>query len=202
DFLCDLEGVVDLDTEVVNRAFNPPVAQKELSRPQVADPAIDDRHLGPPHGMRGVFQRVEADAVHPFGDEARVLARGQGPIWAPATREQVLARLTAGDAKIIVEGLARRLGQLEANGTAGFPLPDICSVDGVAIGRHVIDAQCHEIAAAELAIDGQIEHRQIARALFKLQLGADGPDMTGPQRRFRAGYLALVPRWSRRAWNR
>ena len=48
------------------------VAQKKLGRPQVPGAAIDDRHFGSPHRVRGEFQRVEPDAAHPFRDEARV----------------------------------------------------------------------------------------------------------------------------------
>jgi len=40
-------------------------------------------------------------------------------------------------------------------------LTDIGPVDGIAVGRYVINAQSDEITAAELAIDSQIEHRQV-----------------------------------------
>ena len=49
------------------------------------------------------------------------------------------------------------LGQLEANWPAGLVLPDIGTVDRVAVWCHVIDAQSDEVAASQLAVDGQIE---------------------------------------------
>jgi hypothetical protein len=58
------------------------------------------------------------------------------------------------DPKIVVERLPRLLGQLEPNRPTGLPLPDIRSVDSVAIGCHVIDAERDEIAAAQFAVDG------------------------------------------------
>jgi hypothetical protein len=85
--------------------------------------------------MGGEFQRVEANATHPFRDEARVLAGRQGAIGALAAREQVVPRLAVGEAKVVVESLTRRLGQLKANGPARLPLPDGCPVDGIAVGR-------------------------------------------------------------------
>src|SRR5215467_15348108 len=66
----------------------------------------------------------------------------------------VVARRAAGEAKIVVESLARRLGQLEANGPARLPLPHGSPVVGIPIGRDVINAQGHEVAAAELAVAG------------------------------------------------
>jgi len=63
-----------------------------------------------PQGMGGEFQRVEANAAHPFRDEARVLACGQGPIWASAPREQVLPGLAAGEVPIVVPLMADPVG--------------------------------------------------------------------------------------------
>jgi hypothetical protein len=39
----------------------------------------------------------------------------------------------------------------------GFPLAHVGAVDCVALRRHVIDAQCHEIASAQFAVDRQVE---------------------------------------------
>jgi len=79
-------------------------------------------------------------------------------------------------------------------------LPDIRSVEGVAMGRDVINSQGNEIATPQLAVDGQVEESQIARAALQLQLGPDGPHMAWPQRRLRAWHLALVSRWSTVRW--
>jgi hypothetical protein len=60
-------------------------------------------------------------------------------------------------------------------------VPDSRPVDGIAVGDDVIHAQGDEIAAAELAVDGQIEHRQVTGALLKLQLRAYRPNVAWPQ---------------------
>jgi hypothetical protein len=40
----------------------------------------------------------------------------------------------------------------------------------------VLDLEGDEIAASKFAIDGQIEHRQVARLSLDLQLGPDRPE--------------------------
>jgi hypothetical protein len=61
----------------------------------------------------------------------------------------------------------------------------------MAIGGHVIHAEGNEIAAAQLAVDGEIEQRQVTHALLKFQLRAYRP--TWLQWRFLGILLTLVP---------
>jgi len=61
-------------------------------------------------------------------------------------RRRSLVRWTAGS------GGNLEVGQLEADGPAGLALPDCGAVDGVAVGRDVIDTQRHQVAAAQLAV--------------------------------------------------
>ena len=84
-----------------------------------------------------------------------------------------MARLTATKSKIVVDGLTGHLGQLEADGTARLPLAHIGAVERVTVWRHVIDAKGDKVAASQFAVDCKIEERQIARAQFQLQSGAD-----------------------------
>ena len=108
-----------------------------------------------------------------------------------------LAWLGSCHAKIVVERLPCELGQLKANGPAGLPLPDIGSVNRIAVGRHVIDAQCNEVTATQFAVNGEIEKCQVARAFLQIQLGAYRPHVTGPQGRLWASDLPLIPDRSR-----
>jgi len=48
------------------------------------------------------------------------------------------------------------------------------------------------ITAPELAVDGEIEHRQITKSTTNLQHRPDRPDVFRPQRRFGTKQLALV----------
>jgi hypothetical protein len=71
-------------------------------------------------------------------------------VGAAAAGEQALALAAAGGAQILIERMARHLGHLESDGPAGFALAYGCGGHGVAVGRHVIDAQRHQIAAPQL----------------------------------------------------
>jgi hypothetical protein len=56
-------------------------------------------------------------------------------------------------------------------------LPYSGPVRGVAAGSHVIDADCHHITTAELAVDREIEQGKVSNALLQVEAGSDGPDM-------------------------
>ena len=127
--------------------------------------------------MRGVLERVQADAADPLADETSILACRQLQIGSATACEQALAKLSTADPKVIVHRLPRHFGQLESNRAAGLPLPYVGAVNRVTIGRHVVDAESDEIAAAQFAIDGEIEQRQVAHAPLQLQSGPDGPHM-------------------------
>ena len=72
-------------------------------------------------------------------------------------------------------------------------LPNGRSVDGVAVWCDVVDPEAYYIAATQLAIDREIEERQIPRATRKLQPRPDRPDVLRLERWFRSDQLALVP---------
>jgi hypothetical protein len=51
--------------------------------------------------------------------------------------------------------------------------------------RNVLNLKRDDIATAQLAVDREIEHRQIARASLYLQLGSNCPNVLWSQRRLR-----------------
>jgi hypothetical protein len=63
----------------------------------------------------------------------------------------------------------------------------------VSVRGNVFDLDRNDIAPSQLAIDCEIEHRQIAGSLLDLQLGPNGPDVPCEQRRFRPDQLSFVP---------
>jgi len=78
-----------------------------------------------------------------------------------------------GGGSVVVDCLTSPLSQLEADGSTGFPLANIGSVERVTIWRHVVDAKRNKIAATQLAVDRKVEECQIARPALQLQPGAD-----------------------------
>jgi hypothetical protein len=51
----------------------------------------------------------------------------------------------------------------EANRLSRFLLSDRCPITGASMWGNIFDLKSGDIATAQLAVDGQIEHRQIAR---------------------------------------
>src|SRR6516162_5855613 len=107
----------------------------------------------------------------------------------PRPGNRRLCRLPPGAAKIFVYRLPRLLCQLEANRSTRLLLTDAGSVKRATIGRDITDAQRNEIAASQLAVDREVEERQIAQAPLELQLGTDRPHVARSQWGSRANNL-------------
>ncbi|MGA8403115.1 MAG: hypothetical protein WB697_24750 [Stellaceae bacterium] len=85
-------------------------------------------------------------------------------------------------------------GDLELDRPAGLPLDDRRPILHPAPDADITDPKPHEVAAPELIVDREVEQREIAFALFKLEPNADGPDFSGSQRALLTDETALVPR--------
>jgi len=64
--------------------------------------------------------------------------------------------------------LSRLLGNLKLDRPAGFSLPDSCKVERMAVRCHIFDFEMNNITAAELAIDRDIEKRQVSASTGQL----------------------------------
>ena len=113
--------------------------------------------------------------------------------------EEALARHQTACSKVIVNSLPCHFGYLETNLPTGLPPTDGSSIDGVAVGSHIIDADRDKVAATQLAVDGEVEQGQVARAAFQLNLAR--MDHTWPNRNGGFGPVssAFVPRLSGRS---
>src|SRR3546814_1448786 len=70
-----------------------------------------------------------------------------------------------------------------------FPSTTLCLSDRIASRRNVLHFEGDEITAAQLAVNGKIEQRQVAPPPVELKPGADRPDVLRPQRRLLANQL-------------
>ena len=93
----------------------------------------------------------------------------------------------------MVNSLPSCLRHLELDGLTSLLLPDGRSVSGRAIGCHIFNSQPDQVTGAQLAVDGEIEHRQLAHEAVELQVGTNGPDLFRFQGRFLSNELAFVP---------
>src|SRR5215216_1954630 len=91
--------------------------------------------------------------------------------------------------------MAWRVCSLNSNltGPPSFLLSNRCAIRRVAAGGDILDPDCDDVAAAKLAVDRQIEHREVANSTFDLELRPDRPDMFRSQRRLGSCQLAFVP---------
>jgi hypothetical protein len=58
---------------------------------------------------------------------------------------------------------------------------------------NIIDPDGDQIAPAQLAVDGEIEQRQLSHLALDLEPGSYGPDMLLPQGRSGSDQFALIP---------
>jgi hypothetical protein len=75
-----------------------------------------------------------------------------------------LTQPLAGGADVVVDRLPRLFGQLEANWATGLSLPHGGTIHGVAVRSNILTLDGNNVAAAQLAVDRQIEHGEVARS--------------------------------------
>jgi len=75
------------------------------------------------------------------------------------------------------------VGQLELHRLPGLVLQDDGAMgNGAALGD-VTDAMVDPVAAAQLAVDGEVEEGEVAQLIGELRADPDGPDLAQLQRR-------------------
>ncbi len=88
----DGEGVVNLDAEIPDSAFELAMAEQELNRPQIARLPIDLSCFGAAHRMRSVGRAVEASLGHPSMDEAGILPGREMRLASSGVRGKQITR--------------------------------------------------------------------------------------------------------------
>jgi hypothetical protein len=78
--LGDLEGVIDLDTEVSHGRLELGVPEEQLNGPQVLRAPVDQYCLGPAHRVRPVLGAVQAELIDPVPEDAGVLSGEPAPL--------------------------------------------------------------------------------------------------------------------------
>jgi hypothetical protein len=116
----------------------------------------------------------------------RVLSRRYRSVPTATTVEEKLARLLAGGSYVTVDRFTGLLRHLKPDGLAGLLLAHCGAIDRVTMRSKVLHLQAHDVASSELAVDGEIEHGQVACSPGDLQLGTDRPDVLRRKRRLRA----------------
>jgi hypothetical protein len=123
---------------------------------------VDQRGLGPAQRMGPEHAGIETDGANPVADEACILPGRYAPAWPARRSEQKVAGLSVRGADLVIDRLPRVFGHLEPHRHAGLFLARRCALDGVSVRRNVFHLEGDDIATAQLAVDCQIEHRQVA----------------------------------------
>jgi len=120
------------------------------------------------------------------------LARRETAARAAAS-EQRLAELAAGCLEVFVDCLPGLLGELELDGVTRLLLSHGRTIDGVTARSDILNHHADKVAAAQFAIDREIEEGEITLAILDLEPRSDGPDMLRPEWRLSADELSFVP---------
>lgn len=95
------------------------------------------------------------------------------------------------------QALARPLGEAGLYGARiaalGLLLADLDDLTQTSRGRHIRDAQAHEVRAAETGVDRHVEQRQIPPRPFLAQDETDQGNLVGRQRWLFPDNAPLVP---------
>jgi hypothetical protein len=113
------------------------------------------------------------------------------------TREDEVFQSTASAFQPCEHYGSRRLENFELDGTAGLALNDRRPLSYCISADHVINADTHQVAAAQFAIDRQIEQRPISEKALLLQPEADCPNFLLLQRPLRTDFASDIPCWLR-----
>jgi hypothetical protein len=123
-----------------------------------------------------------------------MLAGGEAAAVAAAAMEQKIAGTLPARRKVLVNRLARLLGDLEPHRTASRVLPHGRTVDCITMWRNVLDHEAHHVTATRLAIDGEIEEREVPCPPCELQPSPNGPDLLRLERWLWSDQLAPCSR--------
>jgi hypothetical protein len=132
--------------------------------------------------------RIQADAGNPLRNKPSIFFGREPAFSASPSTEQKFTRLLRASSQVFIDGLSGLLGQFEPDGLAGFPLADRRD----RLRSRLVPRP--RLASAQLAVDPQVEHCEIARSSFGLQLTPDGPNVLWPEGRFDACKLSFIPR--------
>src|SRR5208282_466543 len=144
--------------------------------------------------MRTEHARIEPNATYPVAEETGILSGREALLGPTLCGKKELSLPPVCHAEAFIHSLPGLFRDFEPHRPAGLLLPDRRSLNGVSVRGNILDLKSDNIATAQLAVDGEIEQRQVALAVCHLKFAADRPDVFWPQRRLGSGQLTLVPR--------
>ena len=198
DRLRDAQSILKFNAQVPDRTVHLGVTEQELDRAKIACFAVDLCSLGAPQRVRAVAARLETDRRHPLSDDPRVLSRRNVRPGVKPAREQEGAADHLRPLHPLRDRSSGVFRDFELNGAARLALDDRYAFADTIADNELGDPQTDEVAAPQLAVDGEIEQSEIARVAREFEARTDRPDLFRQQRPFLANEPATVPRASLR----
>ena len=177
------------------------MSKQKLNGPEISCPPVDQGSFCASLRMSPKQPRVQSNAPDPLRNKASILAGRHIGLGTTTTRKQELAGSFVGGFQVVIGGLAGLLAQFKSDGSPSFLLSNRCAIRCLSASGSSSTRMATTSQPRKLAVDRQIEHRQVASAAFDLEFRPDRPDVFGSQRRLCSGQLAFVPRhalWGRR----
>ena len=131
--------------------------------------------------------------------DARILASRYMRLIVDAARETAGASICRSRAQPILQRGSSLFRDLELNRPTGLVLDDGRPGSHMAADGDIVNPKADEIAAKQLAVDSEVEQRQVPFAVLDLKSDANGLDLFRPKRALLADERALVPRHARSA---
>jgi len=144
------------------------VPEQQLRRAQVSGLLVEQCHFSAPQRVRAVLHRVEPAELHPVLDQTLVLTGRQMSARATQRPEQPVEIELAGLDYPCLEASLRFRSDLECDLALGLLLHHLGAALDLDVAASdelgdVVDGKTHEVGSSELTVDGEAEHREVAR---------------------------------------
>src|SRR6516225_5720193 len=133
------------------------MSEKQLDRSQIAGLAVNLRRLGAAQRMRAIGRAIHPCTLDPAVHDAGVLASRQMGLVVDAARKDVGASIWRTHDQPVLQRGSGLFRDLKLNRTAGLVLDDRRPLSHTAARSYVVDPKADEIAATQLAINGEVE---------------------------------------------
>ncbi len=155
------QSILNLDPQIADRAFPPGMVEQKLDGPQSTGSPIDQGHFHPPHGMGPIGRELQTDLISPAIDQTGILTRRNRSARSHMARKQVVAAAGVPPPNPLAVRLPGLLGNLELDRKARLLLDHGRTGVHRAVQRDIAMLEADKITATQLAVDGQIELRQV-----------------------------------------
>lgn len=166
------------------------MSKQNLDGAEIPGRFVDNRCLGPPQRMGTIIFTGQANSGDPLVDKAGILSRAHvGSVISAARECEILQRATP-QFEPFEEARAGVVHQLKLDRPPGLLLNHGGSSSNFPIADDVADPDLHQVAAAQLAIDSEIEEGPVPNASVLIQKKAYRPDLAGLE-----AAIGRVSRW-------